>query len=70
MVEREEVYRRIEDAINSLGNAIEYGIVPGAGQSYKDLIQEVNKDIEIPDFIIKSMTFTLFEAGICQYSLC
>ena len=42
IVEREEVYRRIEDAVNSLGNAIEYGIVPGAGQSYKNLIQEVN----------------------------
>ena len=26
IVEREEVYRRVEDAINSLGNAIEYGI--------------------------------------------
>ena len=56
VVEREEVYRRIEDAVNSLKNAIEYGIVPGAGQSYKNLIQEVNKDIQIPDFIIKAMT--------------
>ena len=55
VVEREEVYRRIEDAINSLGNAIEYGIVPGAGQSYKDLIYEVNKDLQIPTFIIKAM---------------
>ena len=26
IVEREEVYRRVEDAINSLGNAIEYGL--------------------------------------------
>ena len=26
IVEREEVFRRVEDAINSLGNAIEYGI--------------------------------------------
>lgn len=26
IVEREEVFKRVEDAINSLGNAIEYGI--------------------------------------------
>lgn len=27
IVEREEVFKRVEDAINSLGNAIEYGVV-------------------------------------------
>ncbi len=56
VVEREEVYRRIEDAINSLGNAIEYGIVPGAGKSYKDLILKVNDEASVPDFIIKAMS--------------
>lgn len=55
IVEREEVYRRIEDAINSLGNAIEYGMVPGAGKAYKDLIKLINNDIEVPEFIIKTM---------------
>ena len=56
IVEREEVYRRIEDAINSLGNAIEYGMVPGAGVAYKYLVQEINNDEEIPDFVIKAMS--------------
>lgn len=54
-VEREEVYKRIEDAINSLGNAIEYGIVPGAGKTYSNLIQQVQEEIIVPDFVIKSM---------------
>lgn len=54
-VEREEVYKRIEDAINSLGNAIEYGIVPGAGKTYSSLIQQLQEEISVPDFIIKSM---------------
>ncbi len=56
VVEREEVYRRIEDAINSLGNAIEYGRVLGAGQFYKYLIDKVNEDTVVPEFIIKAMS--------------
>ena len=56
IVEREEVYRRIEDAVNSLGNAIEYGIVPGAGKTYSTLIDIVHKKIpDIPEFVINAM---------------
>ena len=57
IVEREEVYRRIEDAINSLGNAIEYGIVPGAGETYSQLIDTVvhKGDIYVPGFVVDSM---------------
>lgn len=57
IVEREEVYRRIEDAINSVGNAIEYGIVPGAGQTYTQLIERVitEKKTEVPDFVKEAM---------------
>jgi chaperonin GroEL len=59
ILEREEVYRRIEDAINSLGNAIDYGIVPGAGVTYSNLLNLVlndeNINIEIPDFVKTSM---------------
>lgn len=56
VVEREEVYRRIEDAINSLGNAIEFGIVPGAGRAYRDLIQNISDDVQIPDFVKEAMS--------------
>ena len=56
VVEREEVYRRIEDAINSLGNAIEYGRTLGAGQSYKYLIDKVNENTVVPEFIIHAMS--------------
>lgn len=54
VVEREEVFKRIEDAINSLGNAIEYGIVPGAGVSYSYLINSL-ENIEIPIFVKHAM---------------
>lgn len=59
-IQREEVYRRIEDAVNSLGNAISLGIVPGAGKAYHDLAELVladtySKGIEIPLFITTSM---------------
>lgn len=40
IVEREEVFKRVEDAINSLGNAIEYGIVL---RSWPDLHQYVQQ---------------------------
>ena len=56
IVEREEVYRRIEDAINSLGNAIDYGIVPGAGETYHNLMESIlSEDSDIPTFIISAM---------------
>ena len=56
IVEREEVFRRIEDAINSLGNAIEYGIVPGAGETYHTLMESVlSEDSSVPIFIITAM---------------
>ena len=55
VVEREETYRRIEDAVNSLGNAIEHGIVPGAGVTYYNLIKEVEKEMYVPDFIKETM---------------
>jgi len=55
IVEREEVYRRIEDAINSLGNAIDYGMLPGGGEAYKVLIEKVNNNLEVPKFVLDSM---------------
>lgn len=57
IIEREEEYKRIEDAINSLGNAIEYGIVPGAGLTYDYLYSHVyNLGFEIPIFIKQAMS--------------
>lgn len=56
IVEREEVFRRIEDAINSLGNAIDFGIVPGAGETYHNLMESVlSEDLSIPIFIVSAM---------------
>ena len=52
-VEREEVYRRIEDAVCSLGNAIEYGVVVGAGVTYRDAL--LNLDIPYFDFVGSSL---------------
>ena len=43
-VEREEIYRRIEDAICSLGNAIEFGVVKGAGKTYIEAMNCLDKD--------------------------
>ena len=31
-------------------------MVPGAGVAYKYLVQEINNDEEIPDFVIKAMS--------------
>ena len=56
IVEREEVFRRIEDAINSLGNAIEYGITLGAGETYHNLMESVLlENSNVPTFIISAM---------------
>ena len=48
----EENYRRIEDAVNSLGNAIESGISIGAGITYQRL---AISDVDVPEFIRKAM---------------
>jgi chaperonin GroEL (HSP60 family) len=48
----EENYRRIEDAVNSLGNAIESGISVGAGITYQRL---AISDMDVPEFIRKAM---------------
>lgn len=50
--EMEENYRRIEDAVNSLGNAIESGISIGAGITYQRLALS---DDTTPDFIREAM---------------
>ena len=50
--EMEENYRRIEDAVNSLGNAIESGISIGAGITYQRLALS---DDTIPEFIREAM---------------
>lgn len=50
--EMEETYRRIEDAVNSLGNAIESGISIGAGLTYKNL---ADLDDDVPEFIKEAM---------------
>ena len=50
--EMEETYRRIEDAVNSLGNAIESGISLGAGITYQNLA--LSND-STPEFIRNSM---------------
>ena len=56
VIEREEVYRRIEDAVNSLYYAIQYGIVLGAGQTYSTLIELSSRELNnIPGFIITAM---------------
>lgn len=50
--EMEENYRRIEDAVNSLGNAIESGISIGAGITYQRLALS---DETVPEFIRDAM---------------
>ena len=50
--EMEENYRRIEDAVNSLGNAIESGISIGAGITYQRLA--LSDDV-VPEFIREAM---------------
>lgn len=50
--EMEENYRRIEDAVNSLGNAIESGISIGAGITYQRLAES---DDTVPEFIRDAM---------------
>ena len=50
--EMEENYRRIEDAVNSLGNAIESGISIGAGITYQRLALS---DDTTPEFIREAM---------------
>lgn len=50
--EMEENYRRIEDAVNSLGNAIESGISIGAGITYQRIAL---KDDTVPTFIREAM---------------
>lgn len=54
-VAREEVYRRIEDAVNSLGNAIINGITKGAGYTYKDACKTL--DTNTPDFVISALSY-------------
>ena len=51
--EMEENYRRIEDAVNSLGNAIESGISIGAGLTYQRLA--ISSDSGTPKFILDSL---------------
>ena len=53
VAEMEENYRRIEDAVNSLGNAIESGISVGAGLTYQRLA--LSSDDDTPKFIIDSL---------------
>lgn len=50
--EMEENYRRIEDAVNSLGNAIESGISIGAGITYQRIALQ---DDTVPTFIREAM---------------
>ena len=50
-VDREEIYKRLEDAVNSLGNAIDYGIVEGAGKTYIKMLEGINP----PKFVYKAM---------------
>ena len=53
VAEMEENFRRIEDAVNSLGNAIESGISIGAGLTYQRLALTYNT--EAPKFITDSL---------------
>lgn len=43
-VEQEEIYRRIEDAVSSLGTAIKDGIVIGGGLAYKEAFESIRND--------------------------
>lgn len=51
--EVEENFRRIEDAVNSLGNAIESGISIGAGLTYQHLAESSDEDT--PKFITDAL---------------
>ena len=54
VAEMEENYRRIEDAVNSLGNAIESGISIGAGLTYQRLALSLDIN-STPGFILDSL---------------
>lgn len=56
-IELEEKYRRVEDTINSLRNAIKTGIVPGGGVMYQRLNESLSEDV--PNYIRKSMDTVL-----------
>lgn len=43
-VEQEETFRRIEDAVSSLGTAIKDGIVIGGGLAYKEAFESIRND--------------------------
>lgn len=60
-VEREEIYRRIEDAVCSLGNAIEFGIVKGAGKTY---IEAMNK-ADIQDVFVQDALNSIYKT-VCE----
>ena len=53
--EREDNYKRIEDAISSLGNAIDSGITVGGGLSYQRILGTYEEFDKIPDYIKEAM---------------
>lgn len=60
-VEREEIYRRIEDAVCSLGNAIEFGIVKGAGKTY---IEAMNR-ADVQNVFIQDALNSIYKT-VCE----
>ena len=50
IIEQEETFRRIEDAVSSLGSAIEDGITMGGGTAYIDAGEELISE-ECPEYI-------------------
>ena len=53
--EREDNYKRIEDAISSLGNAIDSGITVGGGISYQRIVESYKDWGKLPDYIKEAM---------------
>lgn len=58
--EREDNYKRLEDAISSLGNAIDSGITVGGGITYQRILEGYKDYGALPDYIKDAMNSIYF----------
>lgn len=69
-IELEEKYRRIEDTVNSLRNAIRSGVVPGGGVAYKRAFSCLDFDLEDPlTDVIKKALSSVYERNLYNMNL-
>lgn len=65
-VDREETFRRIEDAVSSLSTAIKYGITVGGGLAYLNAFESICADTSL-DFLVQ-LGETIYKTII--YNMC